>query len=68
MLLLNLKMILLSLYLKLNIEQKREFIKNLTPKQMFQRLAITLTQIKAVNTSEDLLNEISQIDNSFKLL
>ena len=35
---------------------------------MFQRLAITLTQIKAVNTSEDLLNEISQIDNSFKLL
>ena len=68
MLLLNLKMILLSLYLKLNIEQKREFIKNLTPKQMFQRLPITLTQIKAVNTSEDLLNEISQIDNSFKLL
>lgn len=65
MLLLNLKMILRSLYLKLNIEQKREFIKILTHKQMFQRLPITLTQIKAVNTSEDLLNEISQIDNSF---
>ena len=35
---------------------------------MFQRVPITLTQINAVNTSEDLLNEISQIDNSFKLL
>ena len=33
----------------------------LTPKQMLQRLRITLAQIKAGNTSENLLNEIRQI-------
>ena len=33
-----------------------------TPKQMFQRLPITLSQVKAGNISEwDLLNEIRQI-------
>ena len=31
------------------------------PKQMIQRLPITLTQIKAGNTFENLLNEIRQI-------
>ena len=33
----------------------------LTPKQMLQRLPIALAEVKAVNTSENLLNEIRQI-------
>ena len=33
----------------------------LTPKQMLQRLAISLAQVKAGNASENLLNEIRQI-------
>ena len=33
----------------------------LTPKQMFQRLPIALAQVKAGNTSENLLNKIRQI-------
>ena len=36
-------------------------IKILTPKQMLERLPITLAQVKADNTSENLLNEIKQI-------
>ena len=36
-------------------------LKILTPKQMLQRLAITLAQVKAGDTSENLLNEIRQI-------
>ena len=39
---------------------ERKLIKILTPKQMFQRLAIVLAQVKAGNTSENLLNEIRQ--------
>ena len=35
--------------------------KILTPKQMLQRLALALAQIKADNNSESLLNEIRQI-------
>ena len=35
--------------------------KILTPKQMLQKLPIALTQVKAGNTSENLLNEIRQI-------
>ena len=35
--------------------------KLLTPKQMFQRLPMTLAQVKAGNTSEDVLNKIFQI-------
>ena len=35
--------------------------KTLTPKQMLQRLPIVLTQLKAGNNSESLLNEIRQI-------
>ena len=35
-------------------------LKILTPKQRFQRLPIALAQVKAVNTSENLLNEIRQ--------
>ena len=36
-------------------------IKILTPNQMLQRLPIALAQVKAGNTSENLLNEIRQI-------
>ena len=36
----------------------RPHIKILTPKQMLQRLQKALTQVKADNTSENLLNEI----------
>ena len=35
--------------------------KILTPKQMLQRLPIALAQVKAGNTSENLLNKIRQI-------
>ena len=38
--------------------------KILFPKQMFQRLPILLAQVKAGNTSENLLNEIRQIMHS----
>ena len=36
-------------------------LKILTPKQMLQRLPIALAQVKAGNTSENLLNEIRKI-------
>ena len=36
-------------------------LKVLTPKQMLQRLLLALTQVKAGNTSQNLLNEIRQI-------
>ena len=42
-----------------------ERLKRLTPIQMPQRLPITLAQVNAGNTSEDLLNEIRQIIYSF---
>ena len=42
-------------------ETKGIGLKILTPKQMFQRLPIALAQVKAGNTSENLLNEIRQI-------
>ena len=35
--------------------------KILTPEQMLQRLPIALAQVKAVNNSESLLNQIRQI-------
>ena len=38
-----------------------EVLKILTPKQMFQRLPIALAQVKADNTSGNLLNEIRQM-------
>ena len=38
-----------------------EGLKILTPKQILQRLLIALTQVKAGNTSENLLNEIRRI-------
>ena len=46
---------------KLVIEQESEGLKILTPNQMLKRLPIALAQIKAVNYSESLLNEIRQI-------
>ena len=42
-------------------ETKGEGIRMLTPKQMLQRWPVALAQIKAGNTSENLLNEIRQI-------
>ena len=38
-----------------------KLLKILTPKQTFQRLPIAFAQVKAGNTSENLLNEIRQI-------
>ena len=46
---------------KLAKEQEGTGLKILTPKQMLKRLPIALTQIKAGNNSESLLNEIKQI-------
>ena len=40
---------------------KGKGIKTLITKQMLQRLTIELAQVKAGNTSQDLLNEIRQI-------
>ena len=51
--------ILLFCYLKLNIKQN--MFKMLSPKQMLQRLPTALAQVKAGNTSENLLNEIRLI-------
>ena len=44
-----------------NKKQKGKGLIILTPKQMFQKLPIALTQVKSDNTSENLLNEIRQI-------
>ena len=44
-----------------------EGLEILTPKQMLQRLPIALAQVKASNTSENLLNEIRQIIYSLYL-
>ena len=41
-------------------ETKGKGLKVLTPKQMLQRFPIVLAQVKAGNTSENLLNEIRQ--------
>ena len=42
-------------------ETKGTELKILRPRQMLQRLPIALAQVKAVNNSENLLNEIKQI-------
>ena len=44
-----------------NKKQKGKGLKILTPKQMLQKLPIALAQVKAANTSENLLNEIRLI-------
>ena len=59
-------MIFLGIILFLLSEAKykakyEEGLKILTPKQMLQRLPIALAQVKAVNNSEKLWNEIRQI-------
>ena len=46
-------------------ETEGKVLKILTPKQMLQRLPISLAQVKAGNNSESLLNEIRQIVYSF---
>ena len=45
-------------------KQEGTGLKILTPKQMLQRLPISLAQIKAGNNSQSLLNEIWQIVSS----
>ena len=40
-------------------------LKILSPKEMLQKLSIALAQVKADNTSENLLNEIREIIYSF---
>ena len=45
-------------------EQGGTGLKILIPKQMLQRLAIALAQVKAVNNSESLLNEKRKIIHS----
>ena len=57
---------LLNEYLLILSESKHkvkygEGLKILHPKQMLQRLTIALEQVKAGNTSENLLNKIRQI-------
>ena len=42
-------------------DHRQSNLKILTPKQILQRLPIVLAQVKAGNTSENLLNEIRQI-------
>ena len=44
-----------------NAKQGSGVLKILTPKQMLQRLPITLEQVKVGNNLESLLNEIRQI-------
>ena len=43
----------------------RKELKVLTPKQLFQRLPIAFAQLRSVDISENLLNEIRQIIYSF---
>ena len=55
-------MIILKLYLNLHIKQNMEKgLKILSPKKVLQRLPIAHAQVKAGNTSENLLIEIRQI-------
>ena len=55
-------MIILKLCLDLHIKQNMEKgLKILSPKKVLQRLPIAHAQVKAGNTSENLLIEIRQI-------
>ena len=53
-------MVLDATYKSKQNETQGKGVKILTPKQMIQILPIALAQIKAVNNSEGLLNEIRQ--------
>ena len=44
-----------------NQNQKGQRLKMLTPNQMLSRLPITLAQLKVVNNSEKLKNEVRQL-------
>ena len=55
------KIIFDSKYKAKQDETKGTGLKILTPKQILQRLAIALAQVKAGNNSQNLLNEIRQI-------
>ena len=57
-------MIMVKLYLKLCIKQQETGLQILIPKQMLQILPVALSQVKAGNNSENLLNEIRQIVHS----
>ena len=57
-------MIVLELYLKLNTKKYGEGLNVLTPKQMLQRLPKALAQVKASNTSENLLNKYVRVYNN----
>ena len=50
-----------AIYKSKQNETEGKGLKILTPKQMLQRLPISLAQVKAGNNSESLLNEIRQI-------
>ena len=50
-----------AIYRSKQDETKRKGLKILTPKQMLQRLPISLAPVKAGNNSQSLLNEIRQI-------
>ena len=47
-----------------NKQQKGKGLKILTPKQILQRVPITLGQVEAGNASENLLNETRKINKS----
>ena len=55
------KMILDAVCKSKQNETKGKGLKILTPKQILQRLPIALAQVKAGNTSENVLNETRQI-------
>ena len=50
-----------GIFLRPEESQEGEGLKILTPNQMLKRLPIALAQMKAVNNSENFLNEIRQI-------
>ena len=50
-----------AIYKSKQNETRGKGLKTLTPKQMLQRLPIALSQVKAGNNLENLLNEIRQI-------
>ena len=54
-------MVLDATYKSKENETKGTGLKILTPKQILQRLPIASAQVKPVNNSESLLNEIRQI-------
>ena len=56
---------LVEMILEFNRQQQGQGLKILTPNQILSRLTISLAQLKAVNNSEKLKNEIRQLLHSF---